>query len=405
MAEIIEVRIETIAYGGDGLGRVDGRAVFVPGTAPGDVASVRVVERKKNYLRGEPVAIVSASPDRREPPCPLVGRCGGCQLQHLEYGAQLAAKSRFVRDAIERIGHIHLDSEVPILGDREHELGYRIRATAHLAHTRDGVVFGFFGPRSHRVIDVPTCPLLVPELDEAWKIARGSSDALHRVDQLELACGDDRASAEPPIAAIGGAQLETGVGEYRYRFTPSTFFQANRFLLEPLVTAAIGHSGSGDLAVDLFAGVGLFAIPLSRSFSRVVAVESDARSAGLARENALANAAPTVEVVEETVEQWLEGAVGREIDMALLDPPRTGLGLEASQRLAEIGPRRVVYVSCDPTTLARDMRILVDGGYSLESLEAFDLFPQTFHVRPLRRSRARSFRPLSASLARRRVCR
>ncbi len=388
MSEIIEMRIEKLVYGGDGLGRVEGRAVFVPGTSPGDLVRARVVERKKSFLRAEVLDVLEPGPARRTPPCPLAGECGGCQFQHVDYGAQIAAKGEFVRDALARIGRIDFAGDIPVHADAEHELSYRVRATAHVVKTRDRVLFGFFAPRSHRVVDVESCPLLVPELDAAWHRARSSREKLHRVETLDLAVGDAGAAADPPVAAVGGSDLETEVAGVRYRFAPGTFFQANRPLLGSLVRVATdGDEEGGALALDLFAGVGLFAIPLARRFGRVVAVESDGRAAAFARANADANGVANMRVVAEPVESWLAGrpVAEGEVDLALLDPPRTGLGLEGARLLAGLAPRRIVYVSCDPSTLARDLRVLVDAGYGLRSVDAFDLFPQTFHVETVAR--------------------
>ena len=382
MTETLEVRIEKLVYGGDGLGRVEGRAVFVSGTAPGDLVRARVVEQKKGFARAELVEIVEPGPSRREAPCPVYGRCGGCQLQHVDYATQVEAKTAFVRETLERIGRLTLPGEVRMHADPSHEFGYRVRATAHLAATREGVIFGFFGARSHRIVDVESCPLLVPDLDAAWRRARAERGGLHRVKTLDLAAGDSQVATDPPIAAVGGAELETEIEGVRYRFSPSVFFQTNRHLLGALVRGATEGEETGGLALDLFAGVGLFAIPLARRFERVVAVEGDSRAAAFTRANARANDASAVDVVVEPVEHWLEREPVEpgSIDHALLDPPRAGLGLDATRALARLAPRRVVYVSCDPSTLARDLRVLVDAGYTLESVDAYDLFPQTYHV-------------------------
>lgn len=387
MGETIEARIEKLVFGGEGLARVEGRAVFVPFTAPGDLVRARVVDRKKSFLRAEVVEILEPGPGRREAPCPYFGPCGGCQLQHVDYATQLDAKAGFVREAISRIGRLEPPADLPVHAAPDREFGYRIRATAHLERTREGAAFGYFGARSHRVVDVASCPLLVPELDEAWQRARAERAGLLRIRDLELAAGDRGAAAEPPVAAVGGATLEARVGDLRYAFAPSAFFQGNRPLLGELVRVAAGAAGRGALAVDLYAGVGLFSIPLSRAFDRVVAVEAHAQSAAFARSNAGANGARNVEVCAEPVEAWLgRGSLGRgplergAADVVLLDPPRAGAGEATARRIAELEPRRVVYVSCDPSTLARDLRVLVDAGYRLESADVFDLFPQTYHV-------------------------
>ena len=386
MTDIIEARIEKLVFGGDGLARVDGRAVFIPYTAPGDLVRARITESKKRFARAELVELLEPGPDRREPPCPYFGPCGGCQLQHVTYETQVQAKGGFVRDALERIGRLDIPGEIPIHTAPGSEFGYRIRATAHVVHTSRETLFGYFGARSHRVVDIASCPLLVEELDAAWQRARAAREGLLRLRHVDLAAGDEGTAAEPPIATVGGAALTTRVGDITYTFSPAVFFQANRPLLGDLVASATAGE-SGALAVDLYAGVGLFAIPLSRAFERVVAVEGFAQAADFARANASANGAENVEVLDEPVEAWLERSADEPgaIDLVLLDPPRAGLGEAPARRLAALAPSRIVYVSCDPTTLARDLRVLADGGYRLESVEAFDLFPQTFHVETVAR--------------------
>jgi 23S rRNA (uracil1939-C5)-methyltransferase len=210
---------------------------------------------------------------------------------------------------------------------------------------------------------------------------------LHRVAELSLAAGDAGTAADPPVAAVGGADLTAEVEGARYRFSAASFFQANRYLLGALVRGATAGDERGALALDLFAGVGLFAVPLARRFARVVAVESDERAAALAARNARENDAPNVEVVAEAVDTWLARADAGAVDLALLDPPRAGLGADLVRRLARLAPREIVYVSCDPTTLARDLRAMLDEGYELGSVAAYDLFPQTYHVETVARLR------------------
>jgi 23S rRNA (uracil1939-C5)-methyltransferase len=392
MSEIIEARIEKLVYGGDALARVDGLAVFVPYGAPGDLLRLRIVERKKGFARAEIVEVLEPGPSRRTPPCPYFGPCGGCQIQQVEYAAQLEAKESFVRDALSRIARVEAPEAFRLHAAPDREFGYRIRTTAHVVHARAETIFGYYGPRSHRIVDVESCPLLVDELDAAWRAAREARETLSRVRDLDIAVGDASAAAEPPIAQIGGGRLETHAAGATYAFSPAVFFQANRYLLDALVRTATegekrGALARGALALDLYAGVGLFAVPLARRFERVVAVEGDGAAAALAAENARANGADGLEVVVAPVEEWLESddVEPGGIDLALLDPPRSGLGEAASRRLATLEPGEIVYVSCDPSTLARDLRVLSDAGYSLDAVDVFDLFPQTFHVETVAR--------------------
>lgn len=383
MPDALEVRIEKVVYGGDGLGRVDGQAVFVPFTAPGDRVTVRVTERHKGFLRAEVVSVDAPGPDRREPRCPHAGTCGGCQLQHLDYPAQVAAKAAFVRDALERIGKLPLHADVPVACDPDHEFGYRVRATAHTVQLDTGALFGFYGARSHRIVDVRRCPLLVPELDVAWQAAHSARDRLARARTVELVAGDADAAAAPPVPGIGRGPVAATIHGATYAYGPGSFFQVNRPLVGALVDAVTsGDPSPGGTALELYAGVGLFTVPLARRYGRVVAVESNHEAVARARENLSRNGVSNADVAGADVVTWLSSADARAtpFETAVLDPPRTGLGAKGATALARLAPARIVYVACDPATLARDARVLVDAGYRLASVRAFDLFPQTFHV-------------------------
>lgn len=383
MSETIEIRIEKVVYGGHGLGRVDGQAVFVPFTAPGDLVTARITERKKGFLRAEVVELIESGPDRRDAPCVYFGRCGGCQLQHLTYEAQLKAKAEFVRDALQRIGRIPISDDVVVHGLPEHEFGYRIRATAHVVEMEVGTLFGFFSEKSHTVIDIARCPLLVPELDAAWIAAHAARDQVSRSRTVELAAGDGTVASIPPVPGVGRGPVATTIGGVKYAYGPGEFFQVNRPLVEALVEATTAaFTDAGGIAVELYSGVGLLTIPLSRRFAKVIAVESSRESVGFAHSNARANDATNIELIGAPVERWLRSpSIGPGVaSLAVIDPPRSGLGIQSTRDLVRLSPRAIIYVSCDPTTLARDLRVLIDGGYRLDQLEAFDLFPQTFHV-------------------------
>ncbi len=385
MDEVFDIRIEKLVYGGDGLGRLDGQAVFVPMSAPGDLARVRTVERKKGYLRAELVEVLEPGAVRRTPPCPHYGTCGGCQLQHVDYAAQRSAKAAMVRETLNRLARIELADDPRVVADDAHEFGYRIRASAHIAQTRNGTFFGFHAAKSNHVVDVPSCMLLVPELDAAWRRARESAASLHRLDTLGLDAGDNAVSADPPIAAVPSSELEITVAGLTFSYPGGAFFQVNRPLLDRLV-ADVTSGATGDVALDLYSGVGLFSLPLARSFQQVIGVESNAQAVASARANAARNGCANVEFIESPVEEWLaRSAQPVSIDFAIVDPPRAGVGADAARRLAELAPTHIVYVSCDPSTLARDLKILLGAGYTLESVVVFDLFPQTYHIETVAR--------------------
>jgi 23S rRNA (uracil1939-C5)-methyltransferase len=384
VGDTIDLTTERLAFGGDAIARHDGLAVFVRYAAPGERLRVRITERKKNFARGVIDRILEPSPSRREPLCQYFGDCGGCQLQHISYDAQLESKIGFVRDALERIGRIDWPHEIKIR--HAAEFGYRSRAQVKVDR-RAGRV-GFNRAASNAVCDVTSCPILVPELDEAlrslWRALGhepGEDQSLPNRLQIEMAAGESGVSFEPSLGGLPAGALQRTVQGAVYNFSASTFFQGNPSLLDELVEVAVGET-SGDLAIDLYAGVGLFTIQLARRFSRVIGVEADTAAANFALENISTNHLTNIEFHNSKTESWLKSFVEAKApppDLVLMDPPRSGAA-EAITHIVGVKPSRITYVSCDPTTLARDLRTLLDSGYELTRITAIDLFPQTFHV-------------------------
>ncbi len=384
-ASVVALRIDSLAAGGDGVGRDSaGRVVFVPFAAPGDRLRVRLVEEHVRFARGEIDAVVEASPARVTPPCPVFGTCGGCAWQHLAYETQVEAKRAIVRDALERIGKL---GSLPPLGFMASPapFGYRGRARVRLEHGQ----VGFRQRRSHALCAVTACPLLVPALDEAlgaMAAAPPSPDG-----EWELAVGDD-GSVRTSALGTGATTRDSGAtrialvaaGE-RIHVSPGVFTQANALLRETLARAVLDAAGSGQVALELFAGAGFFTIGLARRFARVIAVESDRDSTRDLTRN-LANAKMRhVRVIEARVETWLAAADAEALraEVVVLDPPRGGIGAAAARALARLPARRLVYLSCDPATWARDLAVLVSHGWQLAHVQGFDLFPQTPHVEAL----------------------
>jgi 23S rRNA (uracil1939-C5)-methyltransferase len=372
------VVIERLASGGDGVGRLgDGRTLFVPLSAPGDRLRVRVTQRRARHARGEAVEILEPGPARRAPRCPLFGRCGGCSWQHLDYAAQLEAKRTIVIDAIERIGGLSPPGTVEIVGSPD-EYGYRTRARVVAA----GGKVGFRRGRSHEIEATLRCPVLAPALDARLGEAAGLGQAAAAPVEIELALGDDGAVRVAGVDETGSADaVELVVGDERLRISPGVFAQSNGSLLGPLCDAVASGTGSGLRAVELYAGAGLFTLGLSRRFERVLAIEANPRATrDLAFNLERAQALDRVEIRTAPVERSLRELREARPELVLLDPPRTGLPTAAREALAALGADRIVYVSCDPATLARDLRALCAQGHVLRSLRAFDLFPQTHHV-------------------------
>jgi 23S rRNA (uracil1939-C5)-methyltransferase len=383
VGDVVEVTTERLAFGGDAVARHEGLAIFVPFAAPGERVRIRITEHKKSFARGVIEEILTPSPARRPPPCRYFGECGGCQLQHLTYEEQLKAKSAFVRDALVRIGRIDWNREIEIRSAAE--FGYRSRAQVKIENGSDHLRIGFNHAASHRVCDVETCLVLAPELDRAMVELRATlksgDPAFGPPAEVEMALGQTGVSVEPELIGFFSTPVTRRIGDAAYSFAPSTFFQVNSLLLEDFVKEATANR-SGKLALDLYAGVGLFTLQLARTFDRVIGVESDPRAARFARQNISANNIANVEFHNSRVESLLKGLNSQQQsapDFVLLDPPRTGAA-EAIEGIASLKPSRITYVSCDPATLARDLRKLLDKGYSLSNAVAFDLFPQTYHV-------------------------
>src|SRR6266404_2621928 len=387
VGDFIELTTERLAYGGEAVARYDGLAVFIPFAAPKEKLLVRITELKKTFARAAIERVLDPSSVRREPLCRYFGNCGGCQLQHLAYATQLESKVGFVRDALKRIGRIDWPHEISIRSAAE--FGYRSRAQVTIdweAH-----LVGFNRANSNAVCDVESCPILTPDLDRALAALRTGVSAANRraphesrLSQIEMAAGESGVALEPSFAELPGGQLRLTAHNAVYSFGPSTFFQSNAQLIDDLIDEAVDNhsSGSDELALDLCAGVGLFTIQLARRFKRVIGVESDPRTAKFALNNIAANELANVEFHTSSIEAWLKRYLDAEAarpDLVLLDPPRTGAA-ESIALVAQLKATRINYVSCDPTTLARDLRILLDSGYTLSRISAIDLFPQTYHV-------------------------
>ena len=409
----IEVTVEKVIYGGAGLARHEGKVVFLPFTAAGDRVKARIVEQKKNFLRASVVEILEPGPGRQVPPCPHFGSCGGCQWQHLEYSRQLEAK----RAILEEIFHHRFPEtrnlKIDMKGCPE-PFGYRSRARIQMRGFGDNSKIGFFQFHAHDVEDVESCPLFLPLLNTALKSireTRRSAASDPGVQQMELACSSEEgawAAANLHTAGDPTIEVETGsggseeilllrrVGEFAYLVSPSTFFQANDFLLEELVETVNDLSkdrGTG-AALDLFSGVGLFTLPLARHFQRVVAIEESALASRLCARNARDAGLANVEVICAEASAWMPAeASDRTFDLIVLDPPRAGASSKVFERLIQWRVPTILYVACDPQTLARDLALLSPRFYEIDFVRGYDLFPQTYHFETIVRLRAVSNQP------------
>lgn len=379
--EELEVRVEKLVAGGEGLARWEGVPVFVPRSAPGDLLKVRIVERRPDYGRGEIVEILEPGPARRPDPYPELSPTGICDLQHLRDEVQPLLKAAAVRETLERLGGIQVVPENTrlIAGT---PWGYRLRTQLHadVDPMTQGVRVGYYARGTKDLVPVDRCPLLVPEL-EAFLPELRAGLAAGGPTRLDVACGDGgEVTVSPTLPGLPHGEVSLLVGDLTYAYDARTFFQGHRGLLAQLVEAVVGE-WEGEAAYDLYGGVGLFALALARRYRRVVTVEGDTQSARYARMNARRNKLPNVEVVARAVETWIpelpEGA-----DRVVVDPPRGGLSPKVPRVLLERRPKRLTYLSCHPATLARDLRLLKTA-YRIESIALIDLFPQTGHMEAL----------------------
>jgi 23S rRNA (uracil1939-C5)-methyltransferase len=378
---LVEVTIERILPGGAGLAHADGRTLLVALAAPGDRVRVRI-ERVQGRVAFASIAeIISPSPVRVEPLCPYFGLCGGCDFQQLGYEAQLSAKVEIVRDCLRRIAQIEFTGNIPITASPNI---WQYRSRAQWQHDSQKKHLGYFERASHRVCDVAACPVLVPSLEETLESLRGQmKESLlpEEATELQAVAGDDGASLAPPVPGHPTREVSRRIAGHHYRFSAEGFFQINHELLEPLIAAALGDS-EGDAAIDLYCGVGLFTLPLARRFTRVFGVEASAAAINYARRNLEGAHLDNASFEINRVSDWLAENSERlaPVDFVLLDPPRAGAEDGAIDGILALQPRHISYVSCDPATLARDLKILAARGYRLDSIAAFDMFPQTHHV-------------------------
>lgn len=419
--QTLVLNIEKLTHGGRGMGRNDGKAVFVPLTCPGDLVRCRVTREKKQFAEAELVEIIEPSPHRRTPPCPLFGDCGGCQWQHLPYPLQCQWKEQIFGELLGRRQILPAAECGPILASSR-ELGYRHRVQFKCKMTDHGRAVGFYRTGSHFVVDVSRCLLISAPLQDALTLLRtalADAPAGDAIPQIDVGCGDQGevqvilhalpGAAEqlsPWLAKIarhsgfsaflqtgrkntlqpihGGRQLRYRVGPHHLevqagpgRFTQVNAEQNNR-LVELVLSAAElqGH----ERVLDLFCGIGNFSLPLARLAAEVVGVESFAPAIEDARRNADANGLDTVRFYAgDACGALPRYRDGRGFDLVVLDPPRSGCYAVMKQLLQD-PPQRIIYVSCDPATLVRDLELMVHNGYRVSSSRPIDLFPQTWHI-------------------------
>jgi 23S rRNA (uracil1939-C5)-methyltransferase len=430
--------IEKMIYGGDGLSRLPAdekgraKAVFTPFVLGGEKIEARIVEQKASFARARPESILEPSPHRVEPGCPYFGKCGGCHYQHASYEHQLEIKKGILEETLRRTAKLELTT--PIRVHPSPSWNYRNRSRLQV-QTSPEFAAGYFRMGSHELLPVEQCPISSPLINRGiaalWQAGRhgkvppgvreveffangddsqmlveissapDSRRAALRTWAEELRAAvveiagivifrtNEHAQTAERILSLGDDHLIYRTQKAAYRVSAGSFFQTNRYLIDELVKI-VTEGQTGQLALDLYAGVGLFSTALACDIRHIVSVEMSQTSTGDLAYNRSSNG----EVIQATTEQFLgsreqsrrvgTGAVlphtSYQPDLAVVDPPRSGLGERVARGLATLGAPRVIYVSCDPATLARDLVVLLGGGYRIEQLHLVDLFPQTFHL-------------------------
>ncbi len=376
----IELEITTLTNMGQGLGRMDNWVVMVPYALPGELVRVRIYRNDKNFSEGDLVSVLRPSPHRVEPPCPIFGKCGGCQYQHLDYAEQMEWKRRQVEELLQHMAKVEFPVAPVIPSPREY--GYRSKITPHFEPDREGAVqeIGFLKTgRRKELVDVPRCDIATDAINavmdreravirsKSWK--RGATLLLRDTGKEVLT--DSTATA---LAEVGGLTFE---------FLAGDFFQNNPFILESFVTYAVQQAkrGRARFLVDTYCGSGLFSLFGARDFESVTGIEISSTAVERARRNAERNGLTNCHFTAGSAEAIFEGITLPAAETAvLIDPPRRGSDEIFLRQLFAFGPHTIVYVSCNPATQMRDLRHLLEAGYHLTAVQPFDLFPQTKHL-------------------------
>jgi 23S rRNA (uracil1939-C5)-methyltransferase/tRNA (uracil-5-)-methyltransferase len=380
----IELEIESLSNLGHGVGRVDAWVVFVPFSLPGERVRARVYRNTASYSSADLVEILRPSPDRVAPECRYFTVCGGCQYQNLSYPAQLEWKRRQVRELFEHMAGLPVDVDPVVPSPREY--GYRSKITPHFQAPKDGRIeaIGFLRPGSHKdVVDIEECPIAAPELNAAFRKLRAevleNAADYRRGATLLLR----RSEGEPPVVTDPNATAVEQVGPLEFHFPAGEFFQNNSFLLGAFASHVRDEAsaGSARYLLDTYCGSGLFCLTAASAFDKSIGVEVSRSSIRWAKENAERNGIQNAEFYigkAETI--FPRYAYPGPETAVVIDPPRKGCDPVFLERLFAFRPGRVVYVSCNPPTQVRDIRLFVDHGFSITRVQPFDLFPQTRHL-------------------------
>ncbi len=372
--ERLSVKIQSVAFGGHGVGRVDGLVVFVPFTAPEDTVEIEIVARKKKFARGRLLQIIEPSPRRTRPLCRYYGRCGGCSYQHIDYASQLKIKQTQVEEAFVRIGGISEPPVREVIGSPR-AYAYRGKAELHAARTIGGTQLGFMDISGGRITDIERCEIMHESINEQIQQTRSMG--------ADLPAQDDFIFWSHPSGHLD--ETVSRVVKGRDFLVPRTgFFQANLYLTDRMVdeVARLMGEKTRETVIDACCGSGLFSILLAPLAGRMIGVEINEKSVNHARLNAEKNNVGNVDFICGDVESVLKQRDYKKesVDLMILDPPRTGLSPETLAAICSMELQDIIYISCNPATQARDIKFLSGKGYRLLSLQPLDMFAQTEHI-------------------------
>lgn len=380
IGEQLDVKVEKIIPNGLGLCFADKLTVFVPLSVKGDELRVEIRKLQGRTAFAKIVEIIKPSENRIEPKCEYFGLCGGCDFQQMNYETQLEAKVGIIKDSFKRIGKIDFDDNDLSIIPSPQKYGYRLRSQWHIDSRKEKI--GYFKRQTHDVIETKNCPILVPKLEKTLQdlqenLAYGT--LFEEKLNVEAASGNDEVSIYSDELIEPTNEIFYELADRKYFFNAKSFFQGNNFLIDELVETVTKDS-EGETALDLYCGVGLFSLSLAKSFERVLGVEANKTAIDFAIKNAEHARISNVEFYDKRVKTFLTENDSANTDFILLDPPRSGVKKGTLEKICDIEAEKITYVSCNPSTLARDLRILMNDGYKINKVTAIDLFPQTHHV-------------------------
>jgi len=414
----VHVCIESVAFRGYGVARTHGKVVFIPHAVTGDEAWIEMTEEKEKYSMGRLIQIVEPSPWRVNPPCTSFRSCGGCQWQHIDYLIQCKLKKEILEDVLKRLGGLKEAPPIKVIPSPQ-PYGYRIRAQLKAK----GKALGYFQEKSHRIVDIQECPIVHPLINQMLSFIRKMCLPLSRMEEIEINVSPDESKG---VLILHFLSLERGTenifGEFlqnhalfkgiviakkeqlnlfgdptlnftiplgqerenrnlKFRISPGSFSQVNLEQNQTLIQTVLQFAdvNKEERVLDLYAGVGNLTLPLAMGVREVLGIEENRTAIEDARFNAERNGIRNCEFIHGRVEEVLMNWRREKPDLTVLDPPRTGCKTVLDQ-VVRLKPKKIVYVSCEPTTFARDVRLFSERGYTLQKLRMIDMFPQTFHM-------------------------